>query len=653
MNVLRTILCVAAIGLPAALPGRAAPVSQDIKLDYFGYRPADKKLAIFTADPGATVLVRTESEATAYTVPTDGGSIASKGYDGDPSGDTVWWVDFSGFAAAGTYHLYSPSLDAQSYDFEIRHDAYDDVVITALETFYLQRCNTPKESSHAGNWADPAPCHMTDTAVVATPGTTDYGIFDLTGGWHDAGDYNKYVWGDAAKAVLCLLRAYEDNPGAFADGKLDIPESGNGVPDVLDEVKWELDWFLKMRLPDGSVLHDLHVLGWDSDSPPSEDDNARYYNWYDEPNVESGSAFAGCCALGSRVFRGAGMAAYADTLKAAALAAWDWLLPRGDETIKIWAAAEIFRMDETVTSARNYVDGYYADNWQELFLNVGAFETHAAITYIQTPGAATATVSNMEAGVENQVDYIFGSDDLYANGMPGWSYHWGSNGMRAFYGMFLVKAAMLGLTGSHTETECMEHAQDYLHYMHGRNAMNMVYLSNMHSLGGEHSSFQFYHAWFGDSRNTFSTTNYRGKPSAFDEPAYPYFSGTDNLGLSDDNYSVYGPAPGFVPGGPNANYSGAAIPPKNAVYYNKYYRDWCENDLSAQIKPWEITENSIGYQGPYVCLGSYFMSDAPDVPALSRGGLTAVALGFLVAGAFAALLRTTKNGTRPKRAAQG
>jgi endoglucanase len=622
------------LGLGAPLPAESSPVTQDIRMDYFGYRPADGKVAVFSADPGAVVQVRDAAENVIFEIPSDGGSIVSKGYDGPPSGDNVWWVDFSPFEGLGEYHLYSPALGAQSYDFEIGWDVYNDVVAAAARAFYYQRCNTPKAATYSGDWADHYPCHMADTTVTATPGTTDYGTRDLTGGWHDAGDYNKYVWTAASTAVFCLLRAYEDNPSLFTDGGLDIPESGNTIPDILDEVKWELDWLLKMRLPGGAVLHDIHVLGWNADAPPSSDANVRYYSWYSEPNVESAAVLAGCCAYGSRIFRDTGLGDYADSLSSAALETWAWLMPQGDHDTKAWAAAEIFRMDGSVTTARDYVDSYYSNNWAGRFFNAGAYDTHAAITYIQTPAATPATVTNMETSVGGQVDYIFGVDDLYRNGMPDWSYHWGSNSMRAFYGMFLVKAALLDLTGAHSEQECLEHALDFLHFMHGQNPMNMVYLSNMAFLGGEHSSYQFYHAWFGNSRDSYSRDTYVGKPAAVNEPAYPYFSGIDNMGTGDDNSSAVGPAPGFVPGGPNSNYSGIAIPPAGATYYNRYYRDWCENDLMAEAKPWEITENSIGYQGPYVCLASYFMgADVKETPAARS---VVMALGVIALAIIAA-----------------
>ena len=135
----------------------------------------------------------------------------------------------------------------------------------------------------------------------------------------------------------------------------------------------------------------------------------------------------------------------------------------------------------------------------------------------------------------------------------------------------------------------------------------MAYLSNLSALGGEHSSWQFYHAWYGDSRNAYSRANYIGKPAAVVEPHYPYFSGVDNHGVTDNNTSALGPPPGLVVGGPNTSYSGDTAPPLGSNGYHRFYRDWCEQRFG-DPRTWEITENSIGYQGPYTALAAAFMA---------------------------------------------
>ena len=593
----------ALLALVAATAGAQTPLSS-IKLDNFGYRPNDSKVAVFTANPGATVQVRdAATSAVLYTVPA--GSIVAKGVDGTGSFDTVWWVDFSPFATVGQYRLFSTTLGGGSNEFVVRGDAHGPVFRAALKSYYRQRCNTPKLAVHAGAWPDPAACHMGDVATTHEVGHADHGLLDLTGGWHDAGDYNKYVWGDTAGAVLFLLRAYERTPGAFGDDT-GIPESGNGIPDVLDEVKWELDWVLKMQLPDGSVLSRMHVPNFESDSPPSADTTPRFYH---DPNPESDAVLVGLCALGSRIFEqeGDGHHGYAARLRAAALLTWPRVLAEPDSEFKVWAAAELFRMDPTITAARAYVDGYHPADWAGVFFNVMSFDTLAALAYVETPGATPAVVTNMRTSISDQVTYILSVDDFYRNGMPDWSYYWGSNSIRGGYGVFLLEAARLGATG--IPGVARAHALDIFHFFHGQNPMRMVYLSNMSALGGEHSVWQFYHAWFGDSTSAYSRANHIGKPAGVSEPGYPYFAGVDNNGVSDNNSSTLGPAPGILVGGPNKNYGGDANPPLGAVGFNRFYRDWAEQRFG-NPNTWEITENSIKYAGPYVSLAATFAAQA-------------------------------------------
>jgi hypothetical protein len=522
----------------------------------------------------------------------------------------VWWVDLSPLDRPGRYQLYSPALGAPSYEFEIAPDVYAAVMRTALKTFYRQRCGTPKPARYAGRWADGAACHRADAATTAASGQPDFGTRDLSGGWHDAGDYNKYAWKAASDAIVSLLAAWEDDPAAFRDGDLDIPESGNGVPDILDEVRWELDFLLKMQLPDGSVLSRVHSAGNDNGAaPPSADLTRRYY---EAPGLESGAVLAGSGARAARIFRAAGLPGQAAPLERAARAAWGWLQGHGDGAEKVWAAAEVFRMDPSTDSARRYVDAQLPARVQAAGgLGVTSHEAQAAFTYVQTARATPAVASALRAAIGREVDRIIAADDLYRSGMAVSSYHWGSNQVRAGQGVFLLRAARLGATGTHGGAECRRRALDFLHFFHGQNPLSMVYLTNMAGLGGEHSSWQVFHHWFGQSLSAHSRSRYLGKPPSVFEPHYPYFTGTDNHGRRDDKASTFGPAPGFVPGGPNKDYSGDAVPPGDARHPGRSYRDW--SDQSAwTARTWEITENSIGYQGPYVALASAFVAGGSE-----------------------------------------
>jgi hypothetical protein len=611
----------------------AAQVTQSIKFDHFGYRPNDVKVAIFTANPGATVQIRNTSDTVVYTIPTNGGSIVSMGAAGQPSGDTVWQVNFTPFNTPGNYRLYSPSLNQQSYDFSLSGSVYNDVGKVALKTYYYQRCGVAHPQPFADpKWADPYVCHAYETATTAASRQPNYGTLDLSGGWHDAGDYNKYIWGDLELAMVSLMLAYENNPGIFYDGQLTIPGGSNGVPDILDEVKFEIDWLLKMQMPNGEVLSRVwdDYAGAPDSCPPS---NAVQPEHYYGPDVDSGSIFTGSVAMFARICQGLGDP-YGNvaTLKAAAIKCWNnYLLSQGDSTLKCWAAAELWRLDPSITSARTYVENFYPD-WAVWFDPLTG-DTHAAYCYTQTPGADPNIVAKMKEGLSWTVANCFDNMGPYRNSMNIGYYCWGSNKYRGSLGVLLVMCAKLGATGSYTTAQTMELAEEYLHALHGQNAMGMVYLTNMAAYGGEHSSFQFYHSWFGAAKDAQSKAWYIGIPPGVVEPDFPYFKGVDNYGISDNNPSTYGPCPGFVVGGPNKDYDGGATPPRGATYYEKFYRDWSSDAPNGfyRTKCWEITENSISYQGPYVALIAAFMSaetpPPPDTtPPAAPSGLTATAV---------------------------
>jgi len=122
----------------------------------------------------------------------------------------------------------------------------------------------------------------------------------------------------------------------------------------------------------------------------------------------------------------------------------------------------------------------------------------------------------------------------------------------------------------------------------------------------------------------------RRLPAGVSEPDFPYYKGTDNYGVNDNNHSLYGPLPGLLVGGPNKDYSGRATPPRSAVYYERFYRDWTSDARNGFYitKVWAITESSIGYQGFYIGLVSAFMNPAlpPTIPDAPRA-LSATAVG--------------------------
>ena len=159
--------------------------------------------------------------------------------------ETTAIADFSDFKKPGTYRVCVKDI-GESFPFAIGEDVYKKPLDSIVRMFYLQRCGTKVLDSDFGH----EPCHSSKAVVFGTASPK----IDVTGGWHDAGDYGRYVV-PGAKAACDLMLAYEFRPELFSDAT-GIPESSNGVADVLDEVRYELEWMLKMQdKATGGVYH--------------------------------------------------------------------------------------------------------------------------------------------------------------------------------------------------------------------------------------------------------------------------------------------------------------------------------------------------------------------------------------------------------------
>jgi hypothetical protein len=620
-------------------PDAAVPplgeVSPAIHVDHLGWRPGDRKVAVLVDRPGVTVELRRGSDGAVVGTYTSGALEAD-----EDSGDQVARVDFSDATTPGGHYLYLPDEGLRSYLFRIADDVYDIVGAAAAKSFYFQRCNHDKALPHAGDallgfdglggqWVD-STCHGGDTAAPAGPGSADHGALDLRGGWHDAGDYQKTLWG---RGVPELLFAYEVNPGAWPDGQLAIPESGNGVPDLLDEVAWELDFYVRMQRPDGHFMSSVKGRGDTSVSPPSTSDQGRVYFDATSPSGDgwSGGGVTLTLATANATLALAHAAIVyapvdgdaADRYEAAARAGWAWLagVTPADATerrLRVAAAAAVTRLDGGVTSARAVVEGFAWSTWDGLRGGGGTpsegMLTTAAWHYLSATGGDAGVRAAMITGVrEIVVDGAFAEAGAYGGmfGGPGngWEWSWGSNRQQSYYGANLMMATRFaddGALGTRAEADVIALAQQHLHDLLGLNPLAMVYLSNMAAYGGEHSSFHVYHGWFshdgadGDHGNP----QYDGKPAAVDEPLYPYHP-------DDANTSTYGPAPGLLVGGPNWYYAGLYDIP-NAELPAYAYRDFsvgCDWDgAQCRAAAWELTEPMAAYQGPFVLLASWFMS---------------------------------------------
>jgi hypothetical protein len=253
----------------AAQPGI---ITQHLKIDQFGYPPDVEKICIINNpqigfDSGLSYIPGDSLEVidSITGVSVFKGEVMSwnAGATYDQSGDILWWFDFSSVTTEGTYFIYDLANNARSYFFKISPVVYDDILKQVVRVFFYQRSGANKPIQYAGVWND-SPSHLgpeqdLDCRLASNPQASNSRM--LQGGWFDAGDFNKYV-NFAYGPVHDLLFAYYEHPEIWGDD-CNIPESDNGIPDLLDEIKWELDWIGRMQETDGSVLMKVSVPQWE------------------------------------------------------------------------------------------------------------------------------------------------------------------------------------------------------------------------------------------------------------------------------------------------------------------------------------------------------------------------------------------------------
>lgn len=608
-----------------------------IHVDQFGYFPGAEKVAVISDPqtgynaalsfaPGSSMEVRL---ASTDAVVWSGSPIAwNGGATHATSGDKGWWLDFSDLTSGGDFYVFDPASGERSATFHIGNDVYDDLLADAGRAFFYNRCNAPKAAPFAeAGWTDGMnfanPLQDTECSYLNDPENAALRR-DLSGGWFDAGDYNKYVT-FAQTAVPALLSAYQENPEVFTDS-WNIPESGNGIPDLLDEVKWEIDWVRKMVNPDGSTIIKMGSISHDDNisAPPSLNTDRRYYG----PTCTSASiAASAMLAQAALVFQDVpAWSAYAvdiTTQAESTFAYWGAARNAGnletdcdDGTIKAGDADrdETWQKENALTAAvylfeltgkagyNDYVRDYLNDaeyiqsNWWGPYKNELAT---ALLRYTTLGGAhaatASAIVNSMTPIVRDDWNgfYGFNEDDLYRAFMPEWSYHWGSNSVASRYANINRMMARYNLVPSRNAA-LERKADQMLHYFHGVNPLGLVFLSGMEGRGAERGIQEIYHTWFGD--------------------------GTD---WDNSRTSLYGPAPGFVTGGPNKDFSVTTITPPAGEPPLKSYKDW---NTSWPQNSWEVTEPAIYYQAAYIRNLASMMSRGFPLPVVYQSPLTARAL---------------------------
>ena len=602
-----------------------------IVIDQFGYLPELEKRAVirspeigydagqsFTPSARYAVIDTVTGEAVYEGAP----EIWNEGRIHDQSGDKVWWFDFSKVTEPGTYFIRDVERGVDSHPFDIADDVYTPVLKAAFKTLYYQRAGFEKRAPYALPGYEDGASHIgagqdgqARLFSAKDDATTER---DLRGGWYDAGDYNKYTsW--TANYIRWLLHSYLENPTVWTDD-FGIPESGNGIPDILDEVKWGLDWLERMQNEDGSMLS---VMSLAEASPPSAADGPSYYGW---ANTSASYGSAGAFAMAADVFTK--IPKYrkdAVRYKSRALRAWKWAdanpnvtfknndaeydsegLAAGQQEVEgerlqkkiLMSAIYMFK----ITGQRKYarqVEEFYNQLKPITPWAVDGFEGDIGPTLLyfsRMRGVSQPFKSrirrdyqNILTGENGVMRDIAEQDHAYAAPMS--SYNWGSNSTASRRGSVFTQGAQANMRGS--KEGYRNAGAGYLHYLHGVNPLGLVYLTNMERYGAEKSASELYHNWFINGSEDYDSTI----------------------------TSTYGPAPGFLVGGPNPGYErdeccnskcggyGAKIckrpilsPPTGQPPMKSY----AELNDGWPLNSWSITENSNSYQTAYIRLLSKY-----------------------------------------------
>ncbi len=449
--------------------------------DQAGYHENARKIAVmpFRADIFAVI---DENGDKLYE-----GAVTYFGFD-ECSGDDIYIADFSAFTKRGSFRITAGG--EQSAVFRIGNGVYRKLFYDTSKAFYYLRCGCKLEEKYAGRYTHSA-CH---TGTVHVFG--DNKELDIHGGWHDAGDYGRYVTAGVC-ACAQLLYAYKMFPDVFRSLDLDIPESGSGIPDILSECRYELDWLIKMQRSDGAVYHKLTTMRHAGFVMP-EEDNGELFAF---PISSSAAAdLCAVCALASRIFTEFDKK-YSEKLKEAAELSYKWLEenpeiirfcnPIGCETgiygedndtdNRYWAAAEMFALtgedkyhEELISLYRSGFDE--SRNYYKSALGYSITGGLGSLTYIlcDRPDKNEDVINDMKSVFIGEAYWLADKADKsgYGAAMSKEDYFWGSNMELMHHAVKFIFAEKFTNDSRFTGL-----AEEQLHVLLGRNPFGISYVT--------------------------------------------------------------------------------------------------------------------------------------------------------------------------------
>lgn len=468
-----------------------------VKVNQLGFLPQSEKLAVIPAGAASTFEV----------VDASSGKSAYRGTLGapalwEPSLETVRVADFSALTKPGRYRIEVAGAEP-SAPFAIGLDVYRSVGAAALKAYYFNRAGTALLEKHAGKYARAAG-HADDKVLVhasaASSARPEGSIISSPKGWYDAGDYNKYI-ASSGISTYTLLAAYEHFPAHFAKLNLNIPESDNALPDILDEALWNLEWMLTMQDPaDGGVYHKLTNKRFDAIVMPS--DATREPRYVVRKSTAAALDFAATMAAASRVLKPwdkqvPGMSA---RMLAAAQAAWNWAEANsaqhftnpadvatgeyGDPKVadeRAWAAAELY-----ISSGK---DSYYlamkpeavsatVPEWNDVrgLAWMSLAQHRAGLTPLADQKLIAGRIDALAARLAREW-----KSSAYRVAMQEPDFVWGSNAVVLNQAMMLLQAYRMNGNGDYLKA-----AQSAFDYVLGRNATGYSFVTGFGARPSRH-----------------------------------------------------------------------------------------------------------------------------------------------------------------------
>lgn len=449
---------------------------KNVFVDQCGYLPGmQKKVTIRSNKPVSFSVMRSDGSFVC-------GGRADIRVENTSAGETDYVGDFSGVTESGRYYIMTEDR-SESETFTVSSDTYADVFQKSMAFFYLQRCGCRLPEEAAGIYGHEA-CH-TGMASVYSSGEKR----DVSGGWHDAGDYGRYV-GPGAMAVAQLLYAYERNEalcGSYVSP--DKNTAAHKLPAYLEELKFELDWMMKMQRDDGALYHKASCRSFCGFIMPEDE---REEIVISPVSVTATADFAAVCAM-AVPFYAKYDNEYAEKLARVSRKAYEAMktmeLPGGfrnppeistgeygdecDTDERYWAAAQLYK---------TFGDREYLEDFEKLakekiyqgygWADMGSYGNLAYLTSGRPVDEALKSV--IVQAMLDKADVLLKTvnSDGYGTALTEKQYVWGSNMSVANNGLHLYDA--WALTG---DKRYLEAASEQLHYLLGRNPMGLCYVT--------------------------------------------------------------------------------------------------------------------------------------------------------------------------------